>query len=241
MKFLNQIIGIAQRNNNKDIFHEIVGYAEVKKAFQLFEASEESSNALLDGPPGCSKTLFLLALKNKHDNAFWVDGGNASGAGMLDEMLDRKTTTHLLIDEIDGLKTNDQKAILNLLDTGILSSVKVRNKKETGKQERRKEFKGLKVYATCNDMTRLSKALRSRFFRITLKEYSEREFIEIATKLYPKKDPELVQYVARATWKVLESKDIRDFQKIMKNSKDSEDADILISLQLKYKAREEES
>lgn len=238
MKFWNQILERTQ-HKEKD-FDQIVGYEEVKKAFQLFEESKESSNALLDGPPGCSKTLFLLALRNKHKDAFWVDGGNASGAGMLDEMLDRKTTTHLLIDEIDGLKTNDQKAILNLLDTGILSSVKVRNKKETGKQERRKEFKNLKVYGTCNDMTRLSKALRSRFFRISLREYSENEFLNIATKLYPKRDPELVQYVAKATWKVLESKDIRDFQKIMKTSKNSEDADTLIELQLKYKAKEEE-
>ena len=194
----------------------------------------------MDGPPGCSKTLFLLALRNKHKDAFWVDGGNASGAGMLDEMLDRKTTTHLLIDEIDGLKTNDQKAILNLLDTGILSSVKVRNKKETGKQERRREFKNLKVYATCNDMTSLTKALRSRFFRISSKGIFRNEFLEIATKSVPKERFGVSSVRSKATWKVLESKDIRDFQKIMKNSKNSEDADTLIELQLKYKAKEED-
>lgn len=232
MKFFDQVFGITKQiHKEKDTFEIIVGYEEVKKAFRLFEASEESSNALLDGPPGCAKSLFLQAIRERNKNAFYVFAGNASGTGMLDEVFDRKNTSHILIDEIDGLKSNDQKALFNLLEEGILQSVKVR-------KGYYREFKNLKVYATCNDMTKLTKALRSRFFRITLREYSENEFIEIATKLYPKKDPELVEYVAKAVWKVLNSKDIRDFQKIMKASKNSDDADTLIDLQLKYRPKD---
>lgn len=235
MKFLSQILGVKEvfKGKEKDDFANIIGYDDVKKAFMLFEESEESANCLLDGPPGCAKSLFIQAIRDKNKDSFYVFAGNASGIGMLDQMNERKKTTHLLIDEIDGLRANDQKALLNLLEEGILQSTKVR-------KGYYKEYKGLKVYATCNNMNKLSKALRSRMFRVTLKEYSESEFVEIATGLYPKKDPELCEYVAKAVWRVLGSKDIRDFQKIMKAAKNADNADLLIDLQLKYKPKEEE-
>ena len=235
MKFLDQIRGITQQIHKepKDIFADIVGYEEVKKVFHLILDSEESGNALLDGPPACAKSLFLQAMKRKYKDAFYTFAGNASGVGMLDEVFDRKNTTHILIDEIDGLKANDQKALLNLIEEGILQSTKVR-------KGYYKEFKNLKVFATCNNMNKLSKALRSRMFRITLKEYTESQFIEIATKIYLKKDPELVEYVAKAVWKVIGSKDIRDFKHIMKSAKNSDDADTMIEVMLKYKPKEEE-
>ena len=234
MKFLNQILGLGNIHleKNEKIFDEIVGQQDVKDAFVLFLDSPTSSNALLDGPPACSKTLFLLAMRKHLKKVFWVEGRNATGPGMLDRLFgDKSDTKYLLIDEIDGLKPSDQKAILNLLETGILSSVKVRNQQE-------KEFKNLKVFATCNDLGKLTRALKSRFFRISLKEYSEQEFIEIASNLYPKKDPQLVEYVAKAVWKVLGSKDIRDFNHIIKNAKNDVDADKLIDLKLKYKPKE---
>lgn len=250
MKFLQYIRDIQQKQKQKQeeknqedlmmIFSDIIGHTEVKESFVMFLSSNESIAVLQSGPPACSKTLFLLAIKNKYKDSFWVDGGNASGAGLLDEMLDRKNTTHLLIDEIDGLKINDQKALFNLLETGILSSVKVRNKKEGGNASRSREFHNLKVFATCNDLDKLSKALKSRFFRIHHREYTREEFIDIAVQMYQKKPIELTEYVANCVWDVIGSKDIRDYVKIIKHSKNSDDADKLIQLQMKYKESEEE-
>ena len=237
MKFLDQIRGLTQTihltKDPSELFREIIGYEEVKKAFNLFLSSQKNINVLLDGPPGCSKTLFLLAILKHCKDVFFVDGSNASGPGMFDELLTSKQNTkYLLIDEIDGLSKKDQKALLNLFETGMLVSVKVR-------KQARKEFKNLKVFATCNNTEKLSNALMSRFFRLSLREYSETEFIDIAKKLYLKKDQELIEYIAKAVWHVLGSKDIRDFQKIADHSDNSTDADMLIELQLKYSKKRE--
>ena len=216
------------------MFSDVIGYEDIKKAFRLFLQSESNTNILLAGPPGCAKTLFLLGLMKNLRDSFFVDGGNATGPGMFDQLLSKKgNTKFLLIDEIDGLKRTDQKALLNLLETGILSSTKVR-------RQANKEFKNLKVVGTCNNSDMLSKAMRSRFFILELHEYSEQEFLEIAEKLYPKKDPILTEYIAKAVWHVLDSKDVRDFQKIADNANSAEEADLLIELKVKYQNSEEE-
>ena len=239
MKFLDQIRGITLQVQRKpeNIFGEIIGHEEPKEAFNIFLQGEGIIAVLMQGPPACSKSLFIQAMRRKYKDSFWINGGNASGAGMLDAVFDRKNTSHLLIDEVDGLKAPDQKAILDLIETGVLSSVKV--KKNGGARYR--EFSNLKIFVTCNNVEKLSKAFQSRFFRIYFKEYTEEEFIEIAIKMFPKKDPELCEYIAKATWRVLESKNIRDCIRIIKSSKNSEAADKLISLQIRYGPPKEES
>ena len=243
MKFLEQIraITLSVHKDPKKLFDEIVGYDDIKKAFFLFINSQKKINILLNGPPGCSKTLFLLAMQH-FKGAYFLDASNSSGAGIFDELIDEKgDPKFLLLDEIDGLKRSDQKTLFNMFETGILKSTKIRNKKETGHVTRSRELKNLKVFATCNDTSKLSNALLSRFMVLTLKEYTEQEFLDIAAGLYPKKDPLLVEYVAKATLHILKSKDIRDFQKIADQADSAEEADMLIQLQVKYaKPKEEE-
>ena len=238
MKFLDQIRQLTQSfqftKDPKKLFDEIIGYPDIKKAFILFLNSKNNINVLLVGPPGCSKTLFLLALLKYYKDAFFVDGSNASGPGMFDELCaSKQNTKYLLIDEIDGLKRSDQKTLLNLFETGMLVSVKVR-------KQARRQFDNLKVFATCNHVEKLSKALLSRFFVLTLKEYSEQEFLDIAVQLYKKKDPELIRYIAKAIWHVVGSKDIRDVQKIVDHAESAEMADMLIELQLKYRVEKKD-
>jgi|SRR5215510_5515589 len=240
MKYLDQIFGRKpeiERIDYTKLFKNIVGHEPIKQVFQKVLISNEAGNVLLDGPPACSKTLFLLALKPLKD-AFWADN-NSSGAGILDAMFDRDVKI-LLIDEIDKLKRNDQTALLNLIETGILSSVKVKNKEKKGTPAIMKQFKNLKVFCTANELERCNKALLSRFTRFSMHEYTEQEFLDIAQELYPLKDPQLVEYAARATLKILKSNDIRDFKGIIKHANNAEDVDLFISTQLKYSPPKEE-
>ncbi|HZD36662.1 MAG TPA: LAGLIDADG family homing endonuclease [Nitrososphaeraceae archaeon] len=180
-----------------------------------------------------AKTLFLLSMMRYCKFAYFVDASNATGPGVLDQLFGAKTDTKiLLLDEIDKLKRNDQGTLLNLLETGMLISTKVR-------KQQKKKFHNLKVFATSNEVNKLSKALQSRFFRIHLKEYTEEEYLTIAKSLYPK-NAELSEYIAKAVWHELESKDIRDFIQIAKHAKSYKMADKLIELRMKYAEEEEE-
>lgn len=214
------------------LFDEIHGYEDIKETLNLFLRSKEAINGLLTGAPATAKTLFLLSMMKYCKHSYFIDASNATGAGVLDQLFGaREDTKILLLDEIDKLKRSDQGTLLNLLETGMLISTKVR-------KQRKKQFTNLKVFATSNEVEKLSKALQSRFFRIHLKEYTEEEFLKIAKAMYPKNE-ELSEYIARAVWHQLKSKDIRDFVQIAKHAKSYEIADKLIELKMKYAEEEE--
>jgi ATP-dependent Lon protease len=47
-------------------------------------------------------------------------------------------------------------------------------------------IKGAKVFASANDLNKLSAPLRSRFRRLHLPKYTKEQFLEIAIKICPK-------------------------------------------------------
>ena len=116
------------------------------------------------------------------------------------------------------------------METGILSETKV------GKT-RHKKLK-LWIFATSNDVERLSGALRSRFMELHLEEYTYEEFIEIVQRLLKKRyhlDVNLAEKIGHAVWNKLESKDVRDALKIAKLTKDSSsNVYWLVDVQIKY-------
>jgi len=61
------------------------------------------------------------------DDAYLIDTVGASGAGMTDHLF-HNNTKYLLIDEIDKMKKNDQAALLNIMETHILSETKLKGK-----------------------------------------------------------------------------------------------------------------
>ncbi|HXX95851.1 MAG TPA: hypothetical protein VEL11_01875 [Candidatus Bathyarchaeia archaeon] len=48
------------------------------------------------------------------------------------------------------------------------------------------EISGVKVFATCNEINRLSKPLQSRFRSLHLPKYSREQFLQVAVKVCPK-------------------------------------------------------
>jgi DNA polymerase III delta prime subunit len=65
------------------------------------------------------------------------------------------------------------------------------------------------VFATCNEINRLSKPLQSRFRRLHLPPYTKEQFLDIAVKVCPKLKAETSRIIGEEVWKQ-GSKDIRD-------------------------------
>lgn len=89
--------------------------------------SKEPINILLTGPPSSSKTVFLLEMMQQLKDSYFIDAFGVSGAGIIDHLFNYRTK-YLLIDEIDKMKKNEQAALLNVMETGILSETKSKGK-----------------------------------------------------------------------------------------------------------------
>ena len=210
-------------------FSNIVGYREIKKLLLKSIVAKEPIHILLSGPPSSSKTVFLLEMLEGLDDTYFIDAVGASGAGMT-EYLFSNNTKYLLIDEIDKMKKNDQATLLNVMETGILSETKMKGK------TRQKKMK-LWIFATSNDVERLSEPLRSRFMELHLEEYTYEEFVEIVRRLLKKRyhlDAHLSEKIGYSVWNQMKSKDVRDAINIAKLTRSSSDIDWLLDVQMKY-------
>ena len=216
-------------SEEQKFFPNVVGYPDIKKLLLRALVTKEPVNVLLTGPPASSKTVFLLEMLQGLDDVFFVDGVAASGAGVMNQLFNNNTK-YLLIDEIDKMKKNDQAALLNVMETGILSETKLNGK------TRQKKMK-LWVFGTSNDVERLSRPLRSRFMEFHLEEYTYEEFKEIVRQLLKKRyslDMNLSEKIAYEVWNRMGSKDIRDAINIAKLTKSAVDIDWLVDVQMKY-------
>ena len=210
-------------------FSNIVGYSDVKKLLLKSIVSKEPVNILLTGPPSSCKTIFLLEILDALDGTYFMDATSITSAGIIDYLF-KHDTKYFLIDEIDKMKAKDQAALLNAMETGIICETKLNGK------TRQKRLK-LWIFATSNDVGRLSNALRSRFMELHLKEYTYEEFMDIVRKLLKKRysmDENISQKIAYAVWNVMNSKDVREAIKIAKLTKSSDDVDWLVNVKIKY-------
>src|SRR5215204_5571857 len=166
-----------QPNSEKVLFNEVYGYDDLKRLLSRMLASKESVSSVLIGPPASAKTMFLLAIQQSmKKDVFFIDATNASGAGIVDKLFSQPNTKIILIDEIEKMTKRDQNMLLNLLETGMLVSTKIRKTQEM-------KFKGIKLFETSIDIERLSMPLRSRLMEFFLPEYNFDEFREIVEKL----------------------------------------------------------
>jgi hypothetical protein len=109
------------------------------------------------------------------------------------DVLEEQRPRVICIDELDKMSRQFQNQLLNFLDSG---GIKV-------DQQRRSynfEIRGAKVFATCNEINRLSKPLHSRFRSLHIPKYSREQFLEIAVKVCPKLSEEIALIIAEETW-----------------------------------------
>jgi Holliday junction resolvasome RuvABC ATP-dependent DNA helicase subunit len=226
MNFLTQLFSKESKKSGR--FDKIVGYEKVKSAFEKFLIKDKKVEILLTGDPSTAKTMFLEAMEKSLKHVEFIPCNTASKAGVMEKLFAlHKDTEVLLLDEIDKMKPTDQDVFLHLLESGTLKSTKVRKQKE-------RHFENLKVFATCNNIDRLTEALQSRFLRLHLKAYNHAEYIHVCKNMADQFDisEELAEYIGQKTWDM--KCYVRDFVKIARHSETKEEADDLLEMMENY-------
>lgn len=199
-------------------FEDIQGYEDVKEVIERALETDENYNLLLCGPPASSKTLFLLGI-----DGCYFDGSNTTNRIL--DVLEQERPKVICIDELDKMPRQFQNQLLNFMESG-------RVKVDMQKRQYDFEIKGAKVFATCNEIKRLSKPLQSRFRKLLLPRYTQEQFIAVSTKVVK----HLIAYhIGETVYN--EGGDIRDvisIGKLLKKNDGPEEADRLIKTLLKY-------
>ena len=145
--------------------------------------------------------------------------------GIIDYLFDHPGLKFLLIDEIDKLSKKDQKVLLNVMETGILSDVKAKSSKSA-----RQTQMHLSIYATSNDTSNIFTPFLSRFIKLKLPEYDLEIFTEICQKLISRKydkDHETIQAIVRYGWE--HTRDVPDAIAIAKIADTSDEVNSITS------------
>ena len=200
------------------LFDEIIGYDHIKRLFNMVLASDSAIHLLLVGPPASAKTMFLTSLMQLK-NSYFADGSNSTKAGMVNYLFQNRPR-YLLCDEIDKTGQKDQAFLLNLMETGIVS--------ETKYGKTRSAHMKASVFATSNDVDKISGPLESRFFIVELQPYTYEQFCDITEELLSRHKVErrVASVMADAVW--AKSQDIRDCVQIGTIAKSIDDVRFLV-------------
>jgi holliday junction DNA helicase RuvB len=209
-------------------FNTIVGYDDVKNIIRRTLDSDESFNLLLWGEPASSKTLFLLELA-KQKGAVFFDCSNTTSRIL--DVLEQERPKIILFDELEKMG-RFQNQLLNFLESGHI---------KVDQMKRQYDFtiNGAKVFASANDLNKLSPPLRSRFRRLHLPKYSKDKFLEVAVKVCPKLSKDTALLVGEETWK--QQGDIRDVisvSKLIRKTDGPTEVDNIIKTLMKYGSEE---
>jgi MoxR-like ATPase len=141
-------------------------------------------------------------------------------------VLEEKRPKIICIDELDKMPKQFQEKLLNFMESG---HIKV--------DQMRKQYyfriKGAKVFATRNEIAKLSRPLQSRFRRLHLPAYSEEQFLEVSVKVLPKL--KIASVIGKAVWD--QGGDIRDvisIGKLVRKNDGPEEVDLILSTMIKY-------
>jgi replication-associated recombination protein RarA len=176
-------------------FENICGFDGVKHIIRRVLDSNENFNLLLIGEPSSPKTLFLLGITETRKGVYF-DVYNQSV-----DMLDKQTAKIICIDELDKMSTDFQNHLLNFLENGHIKD--------------RSQIQNCKVFATCTDISGLSKSMESRFKRLHLAAYTEEQFLDVAVRVLPKLRERTARMIGEQVWHQ-GNKDVRDIINIAK-------------------------
>jgi replication-associated recombination protein RarA len=207
-------------------FGNIEGYDDIKDIVRRALDAEENYNMLFIGPPASAKTLFLLGALDIRKNGVYFDGSNTTNRTL--DVLERERPRIICIDELDKMSQTFQNQLLNFMESG-------RVKVDQQKKQYDFEIKEAKVFATCNEINRLSKPLQSRFTKLFLPRYTEEKFLDVSEKVLPKLSSSLARYIGASVWK--NGGDIRDvisIGKLVRKSDGPEQIGLIIKTMSKY-------
>jgi holliday junction DNA helicase RuvB len=220
MKFLHHLFS----SNKPTVFDKIEGYEDIKDIVMRALDSEDNYNLLFTGPPASAKTLFLLGiLELKH--GVYFDGSNTTNRIL--DVLEEERPKIICIDELEKMPRTFQNQLLNFMESG-------RVKVDQQKKQYDFEINGAKVFATCNEINRLSKPLQSRFRKLFLRRYTEEQFLDVTEKVLHKLS-NLAMYIGASVWK--NGGDIRDvisIGKLVRKSDGPQEIELIMETMSKY-------
>jgi MoxR-like ATPase len=207
-----------------DLFHEdaefnnIQGYGDIKQIVNRVLDAEDNYNLLFIGPSASAKTLFLLGIIE------YKNGSNTTNRIL--DVLEEKRPKIICIDELDKMPRQFQEKLLNFMESGHIKVDQVRKQYDF-------KIKGAKVFAACNEISRLPRPLQSRFRRLHLPRYTEEQFLEVSTKVLPKL--KIANVIGKAVWD--QGGDIRDvisIGKLVRKNDGPEEVEQILSTIIKY-------
>ncbi|MFY9795708.1 MAG: ATP-binding protein [Candidatus Nitrosopolaris sp.] len=204
-------------------FENIQGYDEIKHIVRRALDAEDNYNLLFIGPPASAKTLFLLGILESREGVYF-DGSNTTNRIL--DILKEKRPKIICIDELDKMPRQFQDKMLNFMESGHIKVDQIRKQYDF-------KIKGTKVFAACNEITRLSRPLQSRFRRLHLPPYTEEQFLEVSTKVLPKL--KIAHVIGQAVWD--QRGDIRDvisIGKLVRKNDGHEEVEQMLSTMIKY-------
>ena len=204
-------------------FENIHGYDDIKDIVKRAIDAEDNYNLLFIGPPASAKTLFLLGII-EYKKGVYFDGSNTTNRIL--DILDEKRPKVICIDELDKMPKQFQEKLLNFMESGHIKVDQMRKQYDF-------KIKGAKVFGACNEITRLSRPLQSRFRRLHLPSYTEQQFLEVSVKVLPKL--KIARIIGKAVWD--QGGDIRDvisIGKLVRKNDGHEEVEQILSTMTKY-------
>jgi replication-associated recombination protein RarA len=123
-------------------------------------------------------------------DAVYFDGSNTTNRIL--DVLEEKRPKIILLDELDKMGKSWQNQLLNFMESGRVDV-------EQQRKQYHFEITGAKVFATCNEINRLSKPLQSRFRKLFLRRYTEEQFLDVFEKVLSKISPSIARYKTGST------------------------------------------
>lgn len=129
----------------------------------------------------------------------YLDGSNTSNKIL--DILEQKKPKTICLDELDKMSKQFQNQLLNFMESGRVDV-------EQQRKQYHFEIKGAKMFASANDLSKLSKPLQSRFRKLFLQRYTEEQFLNVSEKVLPKTSQNISRYIGAQVYK--QQVDIRD-------------------------------
>jgi len=211
-------------------FNNIDGYYDIKEIVKRALSSEDQYNLMFIGEPASGKTLFLQGIMDMRKDAVYFDSTNTTNKIL--DILEQKRPKIICLDEIEKMSRPWQEKLLNLLESGKVDV-------EQQKKSYHFEIKGIKAFATCNNIDRLSKPLASRFRKLFLPKYSEEVFLSVAEKVLPKTSPSIARYIGSKVYQT--DGDIRSviqIGRLVQRSDGPQEIEMIMNTLMKYSEAE---
>ena len=156
----------------------------------------------------------------------YFDGSNTT-IRILDVLQERRPKI-ICIDELDKMARQFQEKLLNFMESGHIKGDQIRRQYDF-------QIKGAKVFATCNEINRLSKPLQSRFRRLFLPSHTEEQFLNVSEKVLPKRSSSLARYIGTNVWNNRgDTRDVISIEKLIRKNDGPMEVDKIINTLLKY-------